>query len=102
MVRAGRAISGGDDPNVICRGEQGTTRDMREHFTTEQAAEYLGVSPGWLANARCRGDGPPFYKLGRAVRYVRTTLDGWVREREVRSNVEQRSKAAEFDPVNST
>ena len=32
-------------------------RDVREHLTTEQAAEYLGVSPGWLANARCRGDG---------------------------------------------
>jgi len=58
---------------------------MREHLTTEQAAEYLGVSPGWLANARCRGDGPPFYKLGRAVRYIRAALDEWSRARQVLS-----------------
>ena len=61
---------------------------MREHLTTEQAAEYLGVSPGWLANARCRGDGPPFYKLGRAVRYIRAALDEWSRARQVLSTSE--------------
>jgi excisionase family DNA binding protein len=75
---------------------------MREHLTTEQAAEYLGVSESWLAGSRVRGDGPPFYKLGRAVRYIRATLDEWMREREVRSNVEGRSKALEMDRLNST
>jgi excisionase family DNA binding protein len=75
---------------------------MREHLSTEQAAEYLGVSESWLAGSRVRGDGPPFYKLGRAVRYIRATLDEWTREREVRSNVEGRSKALEMDRLNST
>ena len=76
--------------------------DVREHLTTEQAAEYLGVSESWLAGSRVRGDGPPFYKLGRAVRYIRSTLDAWVREREVRSNVEHRGRSARLDRVNST
>jgi excisionase family DNA binding protein len=74
---------------------------MREHLTTEQAAEYLGVSESWLAGSRVRGDGPPFYKLGRAVRYIRATLDDWTREREVRSNVEERSKLGHVGRMNS-
>lgn len=65
-------------PNALARAVA-----MREHLTTTQAAEYLGVSPGWLANARCRGDGPPFYKLGRTVRYIRSALDEWSRARQV-------------------
>ena len=71
---------------------------MREHLSTEQAAEYLGVSASWLAASRVRGDGPPFYKLGRTVRYVRTALDAWALERQVCSNVEDRSRS---DRVNS-
>ena len=74
---------------------------MREHLTTEQAAEYLGVSKSWLAASRVRGDGPPFYKLGRTVRYIRATLDEWTREREVRSNVEERSKLGHAGRMNS-
>lgn len=62
---------------------------MREHLTTEQAAEYLGVSPSWLAQARGRGDGPPFYKLGRSVRYIRASLDEWLSARQVRSTSQQ-------------
>jgi len=74
---------------------------MREHLTTEQAAGYLGISESWLAGSRVRGDGPPFYKLGRAVRYVRASLDAWALKREVRSNVEGRDKLRHLDPLNS-
>jgi excisionase family DNA binding protein len=58
---------------------------MREHLNTEQAAEYLGVSESWLAGSRVRGDGPPFYRLGRAVRYIRSALDAWANKRQVMS-----------------
>jgi excisionase family DNA binding protein len=61
---------------------------LREHMTPEQAAEYLGVSLSWLAGSRVRGDGPPFYKLGRIVRYQRSVLDEWTRTRQVRSTSE--------------
>jgi hypothetical protein len=32
-------------------------------------AKVLNVSESWLAKARKRGDGPPFYRAGRSVRY---------------------------------
>jgi hypothetical protein len=53
-----------------------------EYFPTRQAAQYLGVSMGYLASARCRGDGPPYIKMGYAVRYHRLTLERWMAERE--------------------
>jgi len=83
MVRAGRKISS-DADRIVVRTPSATT-NMREHLTTEQAADYLGVSPSWLAQARGRGDGPPFYKLGRTVRYMRASLDAWSSARQVSS-----------------
>jgi hypothetical protein len=38
-------------------------------LTPKDAASFLRVSLSWLAKARMRGDGPPFVKLGRSVRY---------------------------------
>jgi Helix-turn-helix domain len=35
----------------------------------KEAAQLLKVSVSWLAKARMRGDGPPFIKIGRNVRY---------------------------------
>ena len=37
--------------------------------TAEVAAAILDVSTSWLAKARMRGEGPPFVKVGRSVRY---------------------------------
>jgi hypothetical protein len=34
----------------------------------------------WLNAARCRGDGPPFFKLGRLVKYVPDVVDDWARK----------------------
>jgi hypothetical protein len=54
-----------------------------EYFPTRQAAQYLGVSAGWLASARCHGKGPPYVKFGtRSVRYHRRTLEAWMARRE--------------------
>ncbi|NML95151.1 helix-turn-helix transcriptional regulator [Novosphingobium olei] len=46
----------------------------------EQAARW-GIAPKTLANQRCRGDGPPFIKLGRLVRYDPAQTDAWLAER---------------------
>jgi hypothetical protein len=41
-----------------------------ESMLTEDAVSAaLKVSPSWLAKARMRGEGPPFIKVGRSVRY---------------------------------
>ena len=47
-----------------------TDQDQRL-FTAKEAAKFLRLSVSWLAKARMRGDGPPYVKLGRAVRYRR-------------------------------
>jgi excisionase family DNA binding protein len=50
-----------------------------------EAANYLGLSTSWLAKLRLTGDGPPFLKLGRQVRYRRADLDAWLNQRLRRS-----------------
>jgi Helix-turn-helix domain len=40
-----------------------------EMLTPEEFAKVLKVSLSWLAKARKRGDGPPFFRAGRSVRY---------------------------------
>ena len=50
-----------------------------EYLSTADAAVYLKVSRKFLETARCQGDGPPFIKIGRAVRYRRGDLDEFMR-----------------------
>ena len=53
------------------------------------AAAHLGVSVAFLRADRCRGHvggrtpGPPWYRVGRAVRYDLTDLDQWLATRRV-------------------
>jgi predicted DNA-binding transcriptional regulator AlpA len=46
-------------------------------LTANDAANRLRLSVSWLAKARMRGDGPPYVKLGRSVRYGENTLAKW-------------------------
>jgi Helix-turn-helix domain len=62
------------------------------HWTTAECADYLGVSPEHLEHVRCRGDGPPFYKIGRLVRYIPDAVEAWALARLVRSTSEARQK----------
>lgn len=48
---------------------------------SDQAAEYLGLKRTTLEAWRCRGGGPRFAKLGRAVRYRKSDLDDWIESR---------------------
>lgn len=49
-------------------------------LTTEQAAAYLSVSAGTLANWRTKGTGPRYRAVGRMVRYHRDDLDAFMME----------------------
>ena len=52
-----------------------TSPDTPDRFLIpREAAAYLRVSVSWLAKARMRGDGPPYVKIGRAVRYPESGL----------------------------
>ena len=50
-------------------------------LTAKEAANFLRVSESWLAKARMRGDGPPYAKFGRSIRYQENALLGYTKSR---------------------
>ena len=51
-------------------------------LTAAEAAKFLNLSTSWLAKARMDGIGPPYTKLGRAVRYTSIALLQWLKSRQ--------------------
>lgn len=69
------------------------TLDTPEHIApeildTRGAASYMKLSTVTLERKRIRGDGPPYAKLFKSVRYRRADLDAWVASRLIRSTSE--------------
>jgi hypothetical protein len=58
-------------------------------LTPKEAARLLKVSLSWLAKARMRGDGPPYIRVGRAIRYGEAVLLQWTKSRQRLSTSEQ-------------
>ena len=58
-------------------------------MTPKEAAHFLRVSLSWLAKARMRGDGPPYIKIGRSIRYAEAALLQWMKSRQRLSTSEQ-------------
>jgi len=57
-------------------------RAQNELLTTAEAAEVLGLSGVTLATWRSTGRyDVPYLKVGRAVRYRRSDLEGWIKTR---------------------
>ena len=51
-------------------------------LTPKETATRFKVSLSWLAKARMRGDGPPFTKIGRAIRYSEVALMQWMKSQQ--------------------
>jgi predicted DNA-binding transcriptional regulator AlpA len=51
-------------------------------LTPKQAARLLNLSVSWLAKRRLAGDGPPYAKLGGAVRYTEGSLQQWMKAQQ--------------------
>ena len=49
-------------------------------WTSAECAAFLAISEEALRQHRRRGDGPPFVKLGRTVRYVPAHVAKWLEE----------------------
>ena len=60
-----------------------------EYIDTRQAADRAGISASFLNKARITGDGPPFIKVGKAVRYHWPDVAAWLHARTRRSTSEQ-------------
>ena len=56
--------------------------DCSPLLTAKEAGMYLKVSVSWLAKARMRGDGPPYIRIGRSVRYAEATLNHWMNSQQ--------------------
>jgi hypothetical protein len=66
---------------------------LDEAIDTPSVSRLTGVPVCTLATWRCRGGGPPFLKLGTAVRYRRRTVLRWLAECEkVQSNIRDQSQ----------
>jgi predicted DNA-binding transcriptional regulator AlpA len=61
-------------------------------YTDHQAAAYLGLASSvWLQHKRMNvqvarngtDEGPPFVRVGRLVRYLKSDLDAWLAARRV-------------------
>lgn len=52
---------------------------------TEGASRHIGLAVSTLEKLRVAGNGPPFVKLGRAVRYRLSDLETYLAERVVES-----------------
>ena len=57
-------------PTEMCR--------PTDRLTTEEAAEYVRLSPRTLERYRVTGEGPRYLKLGDRVFYCRDALDEWL------------------------
>ena len=56
--------------------------DSERLIKPEEESQLLRVSLSWLAKARMRGDGPPYLKLGRSIRYTEAGILQWMRSRQ--------------------
>lgn len=48
-----------------------------EFLTTQEAAKLTKMSVAWYEKKRWEGQGPPYRKRGRAVRYLKSELLAW-------------------------
>ncbi len=64
-----------------------TTRSQT--LPDREAAIYIGMSESWLRQSRVTGnpDAPPFLKIGRSVRYLRSDLDIWLERQRRRATI---------------
>jgi predicted DNA-binding transcriptional regulator AlpA len=58
------------------------TGAMERLLKPYEAAKFLRLSLSWLAKRRPTGDGPPFIRLGRSIRYSETALLRWMKSRQ--------------------
>jgi predicted DNA-binding transcriptional regulator AlpA len=63
--------------------------DFSPLLTPKEAGARLKFSLSWLAKARMRGDGPPYIRIGRSIRYSEAALIQWMKSRQRLSTSEQ-------------
>lgn len=57
-------------------------KDEQKYVDEAFAATVTGMSPAWFQRSRWLGNGPPYVKVGRAVRYRLDELIAWFENRK--------------------
>jgi predicted DNA-binding transcriptional regulator AlpA len=52
--------------------------DDQRLYNSEELSDFLGSTPGTLAQWRFHGKGPRFVKIGRNVRYRASDVNAWL------------------------
>jgi hypothetical protein len=75
-MRSGPGTSKAADPRLV-------------FLTSNEVSKVLKVSLSWLAKARMRGDGPPYFRFGRSVRYSDIGVAEYAKSRQRLSTTER-------------
>lgn len=68
---------------------------MTTYLTTKDAARVLGLHPDTLRRMRREGGGPPFVRIGRAIRYRLDVVDAWAAARTFKSTADEAARPVE-------
>lgn len=64
-------------------------------WTQRELCAYLNKSEAWAERARLTGDGPPYMKVGRSVRYQADEVLAWLEAKRRRSTSDHGPSTAE-------
>jgi excisionase family DNA binding protein len=54
------------------------TINLDQILTRDEVADKLKVTRAYLDSAAVRGKGPPFLRVGRAIRYDQSQVEAWL------------------------
>lgn len=60
-------------------------------MSNRQAAQFVGLTESTLNRFRVTGGGPPYFKVGRYVRYDEDDLQVWMKSRRFTSTSDERA-----------
>jgi predicted DNA-binding transcriptional regulator AlpA len=81
--------------------QEQSSQNEKRYINEAEAARLTGMSKHWFQRARWAGDGPPYVKLGHAVRYEVTALMGWF-DRRTKSSTSEKSPINLFGGAEKT
>jgi excisionase family DNA binding protein len=70
--------------NTPTQQQQRTADNLPQLLSIRELAEYLGCPTSTIYQRRSRGEGPPGFRLGKAVRFKVDNVDRWIREQALR------------------
>jgi excisionase family DNA binding protein len=67
-----------------------TREPVEKLFTPQELAAYLDVPVSTLYDWRWRGEGPRGFRAGKHIRYLRSDVEQWIRQRLQESSASRR------------